>query len=190
MSQSSQPERISIHNEESIRTLARAITYSQGEFSLILARCNYASLRENMMQKLRQYCTVEIQQLELSLDSKTLYTAIVHAIGDERPQALVVFGLELVHALDAVLASTNQVREEFRKAFAFPLVLWINDTILKKLIKQVPDLESWASVVEFEIPQNNLMAFLQKTSDEVFEEFFDVGAAPFLLRIKMSKIKA
>lgn len=180
MSQSPQPDRISLNNERSIQTLARAITYSQGEFSLILVRCNYASLRKSIMRKLHQQCAVEIQELELSSRSKTLYTAISNEIGEDQPPALVVFGLETVQALDAVLASTNQVREEFRKAFAFPLVLWINDTILKKLIKQVPDLESWSSVVEFEMPSNDLMTFLQTTAHDVFKELLDVGAAPFL----------
>lgn len=183
MSESHQPEQISLNNEQSIRTLARAITYSQGEFSLLLVRCNYASLRKSMIQKLRQQCAVEIQELELLPNSKTLYTAISNEINGIQPSALVVFGLEAVHSLDAVLASTNQVREEFRKAFAFPLVLWINDTILKKLIKQVPDLESWASVIEFEMPPNSLIGFLQGISNRVFEELLDVGSAPFLSKL-------
>lgn len=183
MSQAPQPERISLNNEQAIRTLARAITYSQGEFSLILVRCNYVSLRERMMQQLRQQCSIEIQELELAADSKTLYTAITREIGETQPPALIVFGLATVQSVDAVLASTNQVRDEFRKAFAFPLVLWIDDTLLKKLIKQAPDLESWASVVEFEMPPDDLLAFVQTTADRVFEELIEVGAAPFLSKL-------
>lgn len=180
MNPSSEPRRISINNEQSINTLARAITYSQGEFSLILVRCNYARLRESVMERLRQQCTVEIKELELPSTSETLYTAIAHAIGETHPQSLAVFGLEMVEAIDAVLASTNQVREEFRKSFKFPLALWINDNVLRKLIKQVPDLESWASVIEFEMPSDDLMAFLRETVDDVFAKFLDIGAAPFL----------
>jgi WD40 repeat protein/tetratricopeptide (TPR) repeat protein len=180
MNQLPEPDRFFAYNEQSINTLARAINYSQGEFSLILVRCNYASLRRRMMTQLQQKCSVEIRELELPPTSETLYTSISGAIGEEKPQALAVFGLERLEAIDAVLASTNQVREEFRKSFAFPLVLWINDDILRKLIKQVPDLESWASVIEFEIPPDDLKFFLQETADTIFEEFLNVGAAPFL----------
>ncbi len=36
-----------------------------------------------------------------------------------------VFGLESVGNLDELWSATNQVREEFRKNFPFPLVLWV-----------------------------------------------------------------
>ncbi len=36
-----------------------------------------------------------------------------------------VFGLESVGDLDVLWSATNQVREEFRKNFPFPLVLWV-----------------------------------------------------------------
>ncbi|NES84380.1 MAG: hypothetical protein F6K10_24865 [Moorea sp. SIO2B7] len=32
------------NNEESLKTLSRAITLAEGEFSLILAHCNYSQL--------------------------------------------------------------------------------------------------------------------------------------------------
>lgn len=172
-------EQITIANEQSLNTLARAIAYSQGEFSLILARCNYAALRERMMQALRSQCPVEIRELNLPASSKTLYTAIQSELGVEQPSALMVFGLEDVSELDTVLSSTNQVREEFRKEFPFPLVLWINDTILQKLIKLVPDLESWSTAIEFENTSQALLEFLKITIDRVFTTILDFGSGPF-----------
>ncbi len=180
MSEPPHSDQISLHNKQSINTLARAILLSQGEFSLILVRCNYAFLRERMMQQLRHKCDLEIQELELPPTSTTLYTAISTAIDASHPQALAVFGLETVREIDTVLASTNQVREEFRKSFAFPLLLWVNDDILRKLIKQVPDLESWASVVEFDVSPHDLTSFVQAVANDIFNEFFEMGAAPFL----------
>ena len=40
---------------------------------------------------------------------------------------------------------TNQMRDEFRRSFSFPLVLWVNDEIVQKLIKLAPDFYNWAS---------------------------------------------
>ena len=51
------------------------------------------------------------------------------------PIALMVLGLESVEGLSQMLTSANQVREDFRKHFPFPLILRINDDIYKQLIK-------------------------------------------------------
>lgn len=169
-------ERITIANEQSLNTLVRAINYSQGEFSLILARCNYAALRQKIMQMLREQCPIDIWELDLPPSSQTLYTAIKSELKDNHPSVLMVFGLEDIEELEVVLTSTNQVREEFRKEFSFPLVIWINDTILQKLIKLVPDLESWSTAVEFEMIAPDLLECLRKTTDEVFTGILDSGA--------------
>jgi len=60
-----------------------------------------------------------------------------------------VFGLESVKDINTVLTSANQVREEFRKNFPFPILLWINDQVLQKLIRLATDLENWATIIEF-----------------------------------------
>lgn len=54
MTDSQQPE-----NEKGLQQLAWAIASSVGQFKLILARCNYASLRDRLIQKLRQISQVE-----------------------------------------------------------------------------------------------------------------------------------
>ncbi len=59
-----------------------------------------------------------------------------------------ILGLESVKDIDNLLISANQVREEFRQHFPFPLVLWVNDEVLCKLIRLAPDLESWGTVSE------------------------------------------
>jgi hypothetical protein len=98
-----QPEDIAAYNESSLKALVRAIRLSQGQFSLILVRCNYAALRDRMAQRLRELSPIPIRELVLPESVKTLYTTIQAELGDEVPQALMVFG-----------------REEFRKrSFAF-----------------------------------------------------------------------
>jgi WD40 repeat protein len=152
---------------------------------LILARCNYAALRERMVQRLRELSPIEIRELVLPKSVKSLYTTIKVELGDEVPQALMVFGLESVSDIKIVLTSSNYIREEFSKNFPFPLVLWINDEVQQKLLRLVPDLESWATSVEFKFTTDELLDFLRQKTDEIFaskptpnlENCFEIEAA-------------
>ena len=173
------PEDVANQNQNSLKTLLRAITRSEGAFSLILARCNQSALREQIVQQLQEQCTVQIRELVLEQSVKTLYTTIEAKLGQEQPTALMVFGLERVSALEQVLTSTNRVREEFRN-FAFPLVLWVTDEVLQKLIRLAPDFYSWATTVEFAIATDQLLQFIQQTTDRVFAKVLDAGASLFL----------
>ncbi|MBE9198206.1 MULTISPECIES: PD40 domain-containing protein [unclassified Nodularia (in: cyanobacteria)] len=168
MSNQHEPENLEVDNEQSLQTLVRAITLVEGEFSLILLRCNYAVLRQVMVERLHQLSPVQIREITLPTSVKTLYTAIKEQLGDEQPPALMVFGLELVKNIDTVLTAANRVREEFRKQFPFPILLWVNDQTLQKLMRLAADLENWASVIEFATPTSELYNFLQQKADEVF----------------------
>jgi len=175
-----QPEEVVAYNEESLRTLSRAIVLSRKRFSLILVRCNYARLQAQMQQQLKERCPVPIRELVLHGSTKTLYTLIKTELGDEQPQALMIVGLDAVTALDDVLTATNQVRDDFRKSFAFPLVLWLNDEILQKLGRLAPDFNSWAGVpIRFAIATTDLVQFLQQQTDALFEQAMQVGAGRF-----------
>ena len=81
-----------------------------------------------MIQQLQSLCPIPIRTLVLPDSSHTLFTKIqteiatallpeplLSASAAEQPQALMVLGLESVTAIDTVLTSTNQVREEFRE---------------------------------------------------------------------------
>ncbi|HBL58909.1 MAG TPA: hypothetical protein DDZ80_10440 [Cyanobacteria bacterium UBA8803] len=173
------PEDVASYNQNSLNTLIRAIKGGQGNFSLILARCNYTTLREQIVQQLQEQCPLTVRELLLEQSVKTLYSTIETKLGQEEPSAVMVFGLESVSALEQLLRATNRVREEFRN-FAFPLVLWINDEVLQKLIRLVPDFESWATSVEFKIATAELIDFIEQTTDKVFAKILDAGANLFL----------
>ncbi|NEQ71958.1 MAG: hypothetical protein F6K23_02050 [Okeania sp. SIO2C9] len=152
-----------IYNQRSFKRLMRSITLSQAQFSLILVFCNYKCLQEKIMRQLRESSSVEIQEIVLPKTVNTLYTTIDKQL-DESPKssALIVFDLEKVEAIDELLISTNQVRDEFRKKFTFPLVLWITDELLAKLIKLAPDFKSWAAAtIKFELAASDLINLLR-----------------------------
>ncbi|MGB3508219.1 MAG: hypothetical protein WBA93_03075 [Microcoleaceae cyanobacterium] len=131
-------------NDRSLKTLARALTLSEGDFSLILVRCNSPELREQILQKLKEEYPVEYEELALEKSADTLYSSINQNIGQSLPKALMVKSLESVNTLDKLLTAANLVRNNFQN-FHFPLVLWVTDEIHKKLIRLAPDFQSWAS---------------------------------------------
>src|SRR5205085_8146317 len=124
MSDLHRPGDVASYNESGLEELAWAIEASVGQFKLFLARCNYTSLRSQLVEQLRSLTSVEIRILELKEFEKTLYARIQAELGEEQPDTLMVFCLESVGDLDQLLTATNQVREEFRQHFHFPLVLW------------------------------------------------------------------
>ncbi|MEH1880527.1 nSTAND1 domain-containing NTPase, partial [Nostoc sp.] len=168
MTDSHSPEDEHVNNDRSVAQLAWAIESSVGQFKLILARCNYANLRDRLIFRLREICQVEIHVLAVQQSHSTLYTAIQSELGEEIPACVMVVGLESVQNLSVMLTSANQVREEFRKNFSFPLVLWIDDEIYKKLIQLAPDLESWATTRNFAISTQELVDFIIETANQWF----------------------
>ena len=168
MSNPHQPEDVAAYNESSLKALVRAITLSQGQFRLILVRCNYGALRDRTVQRLRELSPVKIREIVLPESVKSLYTTIKAELGDEMPQALMVFGLESISDIKTVLKSSNYIREEFSKHFLFPLVLWVNDEVQQKLLRLAPDLESWATSVEFKLTSEELIDLIRQKTDELF----------------------
>ncbi|MEB3220044.1 MAG: hypothetical protein VKN72_27945 [Nostocales cyanobacterium 94392] len=142
-----------------VQRLARAIALSDGEFSLLLACCNSVDKQEQILSLLKEFSMADVKEIVLSPKVETLYTNVVSALGSTQPDALVVRGLESVKAINELIISTNLMRGEFAKQFKFPLVLFVNEEILRKLIWLAPDLKDWAaSTLRFEAPsQRNFL---------------------------------
>lgn len=136
----------------STKRLARAIMVSQGQFSLLLACCNSTARQQQIINLLEEFSPVAIEELWLQPSYETLYTTITTTLSKNKPEVLIVRGLESVVAINELIISTNIVRDELKK-FQFPLVLWVNDEILRKLIWLAPDLKNWAaSTIRFDLP--------------------------------------
>ncbi|HEY9761017.1 MAG TPA: WD40 repeat domain-containing protein [Trichocoleus sp.] len=181
MTTSDAPFSLSSKNQESLTALTRAIERSQGMFSLILARCNYRSLRERILVTLGQQVQVPWREINLTPQTITLFTAIRREIGSEQPSALMVTGLETVADLGCLLRVTNQSREEFRNHLPCPLVIWITDSILQRLIREATDFESWASItIQFESNPEALIQFVLKTTDQIFDQLLSSRENVFL----------
>ncbi|MBD1811144.1 hypothetical protein NDA07_11720 [Microcoleus vaginatus DQ-U2] len=164
-------EDIAAENERALYTLVRTIARFQGKFSLTIVRCNYASLRSAMLQKLRDSSTVEYQELVLEAATKTLYQTILNAVQKQPPKALIVVGIESVVGVDDLLAGANRARDQFKQDFAFPLILWVTDSVLSKFSRSANDLKSWAPPpIQFTMPPDDLMIFLRQKADQAFAD--------------------
>ncbi|NER51953.1 MAG: hypothetical protein F6J92_35990, partial [Symploca sp. SIO1A3] len=153
---------------------------SQGQFKLILAHCNYGSLRQQMVQRLQEISSVPIREIVLQSSVKKLYFTIREQVGDEEPPALMILGLESVSEINQLLISMNSVREEFRKHCRFPLVLWINDEISQKLSRSAPDVTSWGTLTKFVIVPQMFSHELQQQADGLFARILEWGVSQFI----------
>jgi len=156
------------NNQNSLRIVLRAINFSQGQLSFIFLRCNYAKLRQQISAQIHQVSSIPIREITLTASTKSLYNQISQELGNEQPPALMISGLDSVKNIDVILNVSNQLREEFRKNFPFPILIWIDDQILKKIIRVAPDLESWGSILDFENDGEDLINLLQQTTEEIF----------------------
>ncbi len=170
-------------NQRSLSTLKRAIEMSLGQFSLILVRCNYIALQEKITQKIESLegLPSPLKKVCLPTSVTTLFSNLEPEINSGSFSALIVFGLESVEAIETLLVATNQVRDEFRKHFSVPLVIWITDDILQKLTRFAPDFKSWASTsIKFELPTQELIKLWQQTISNSINQLLESGATKFL----------
>ncbi|MBD2414213.1 hypothetical protein FACHB389_21380 [Nostoc calcicola FACHB-389] len=164
---------IRANNERALRSLGRAIALSNGQFSLVLVSCNYRVLQEEMLQRLEEISSglYHIQKVVLPHNARSLYTTIHLQLvtRDRPPSALMILGLESVDELDDFLRSINHIRDEFRKRHPFPIIVWMNDEVLQKVVRLAPDFASWAATpIEFEMTTRSLLQFLQQETDALF----------------------
>ena len=176
-------EGISEDNQSVLEDLSWAIEADLGQFSLKLAHCNYQSLQAQIIEQLYNTFFVPIQLLKLESTDTTLYTTIQNRLESaEHPAALIVTGLESVKDLDRLLRATNQVRDEFRKNFHFPIILWINDRVLQKLQEFAPDFTNWSpSSFRFTLGDSDVLAdVIQQKVDIIFNRILEIDDKQFL----------
>ena len=170
-------------NSQQLEDLAWSLEASQGEFKLILAKCNYLDLQNQLIQELQKICQIEIQILRLQTSERTLYNAI-QAEFDQEIAALMIVGWESLPNLSKMFSSANQIREEFRNNCQYPVVLWINDQIYQQIMESAPDLESWGITINFSLPFDELINLLKSIIDKVLNDDLNVNLQEFELALQ------
>ncbi|WP_413163680.1 AAA family ATPase [Capilliphycus salinus ALCB114379] len=171
-------------NQSQLETLSRTLQLSEGEFSLLLVRCNYTNLREKIVKQLQEKSSLPIREVYLNPGIDNLYRTLETELLEEQPAVVMVFGLEKVDTIDEVLAATNLAREAFLN-FPFPLVLWINDKLWKKLNRRAPDFTGYATTYVFLQSSADLIQFLHSKSQQLFNTVLEIGGCSFVSNSKI-----
>jgi WD40 repeat protein/AAA+ ATPase superfamily predicted ATPase len=177
-------------NQHTLQRLIRAIALSEGQFALILVRCNYGQLRERMLENIRS-TTKDINIREIFLNSSTtsLHNTIVSELSldipavatDSLPDAVMIFGIESVFDLENLLTGINQARDIYAATFPFPVVLWLQDEVASLLSRLAPDFKSWAATtIKFEMAKVDLIALIHQEAESLFAKVLEAGAETFL----------
>ncbi|MEM9244662.1 MAG: hypothetical protein AAGA67_02805 [Cyanobacteria bacterium P01_F01_bin.153] len=127
--------------------LLRTIRNQSGEFALIIALCNSPTVQREQILRLRHSCSGNLPELELSPSAKTLCSTIRShrsVLNPGHTQALMVTGLDQVEALDDLLAATNNAVNALVRQVPYPLVLWMNNRVFRRLVRCAPDLANRA----------------------------------------------
>ncbi|MBP0021794.1 MAG: hypothetical protein J7647_30095 [Cyanobacteria bacterium SBLK] len=144
-----------------IEDLVWAIAADKGQVSLFFARCNYRKLRDEMMQQLRKSC--DISEIELQAEDESLYRKLKAFVAKENPTALMIYGLVNVENIVEFLASTNNLREKFVADFSFPIVFWVNDTMIGRFEELAMDFKSFGKPISLPITEEAVRVNLQDT---------------------------
>lgn len=139
---------LTYRDQQYLTRLKRIITKFNGKFSLIFVNCNDRALASPVFAQLEQDLTPDdYSVLMLAPTTQSLHKTILTHIEKYPPKALIVLGLEVVVDIDNLLTRANQTRDQFSSDFPFPLILWTNDSVSKKLVRIAPDFHSWGTSV-------------------------------------------
>ncbi|MEH1849952.1 MAG: hypothetical protein V7L25_34540 [Nostoc sp.] len=177
-------------NQHTSQRLIRAIALSEGQFALILVRCNYGRLREQMLENIRSVTKdIYIREIFLNPSTTSLHSTIVSELSldnpavltDSLPSAVMVFGIESIIDLENLLTGINQARDIYAATFPFPVVLWLQDEVASLLSRLAPDFKSWAvTTIKFEMTKADLIALIRQEAESLFAKVLEAGAETFL----------
>ncbi|HLO84202.1 MAG TPA: tetratricopeptide repeat protein [Nostocaceae cyanobacterium] len=180
---------IAKNNQLALQRLMRAIALAKGHFSLILVRCNYENLRQEMLTDLRSIGKdIYVREVFLQPHTTALHSTIISELfldnpavaSDCLPWAVMVFGLETVTNLEDLLININQARDIYSATFPFPLVLWLQDEVASLLSRLAPDFKSWAATtIKFEMEAADLINLIQRETEDLFTKILSTGAEKF-----------
>ncbi|KPQ32659.1 MAG: WD40 repeat protein [Phormidium sp. OSCR] len=156
---------IAAKNEKSLRQLAQAIALSRGQFKLILVRCNYQSLGDRWSKRLESETQRQHQfsllTASLPMETQNLTQVIETAMEGGTAEGIQLRGMTQLADLRGFLAKANQMRDQLRHKFSFPIVLWLDENGLREMLEVANDLESWTTSKRFLPSKEDIQGNLQ-----------------------------
>lgn len=173
-------------NARSFDELRFSLASSQGQFKLLFGHCNYRELRQQVTAHLLTKVASpgkDSQILEFHVESQT--TSLLPSLLEgalTQPYAVIISGLETASGVRQILDDLNQRRELLRDRCEFPILLWLDDRLLSLMLRHVSDLESWATIYEFDIEPHELIEQIDRFCNRVFDRVMTPNPDPFLAR--------
>lgn len=159
---------MSMEREAVLQRLLRSITLAEGDFVLLLARCNSIEVRNALVADLQRYFGDKLYDRHITAADGVLNLVDILDEVPEGTQVLSIKGLEASPHLYDILAIANNAREEFRRRFKFPVVLWVTDEVEAQIRRRSPDLASWAAPpFSFGLELVELQAMLEDETADV-----------------------
>ncbi|MGB0561944.1 MAG: hypothetical protein ACPGVO_09090 [Spirulinaceae cyanobacterium] len=138
-------------HQEAFVILQTALEWAEPKtFTLLFACCNDRCLRAELVQKFQSQTQLKVREILLPPDVWLAYGTLKKALGSDRPQVLFVDGLDQVQDVIAALRDWNAARNAFSRDFPFPVVIWLNCSVQRQLVRVAKDLESWGTYVNFD----------------------------------------
>jgi DNA-binding Lrp family transcriptional regulator len=166
--------------KESVESLVRVIELSQQHFSITLIHCNYEFLQQKIMWRFQNCSPFDVRVIMLDHTTIKLHDEIRKQLNGCTPQAVIISGLDQINDLEQLLSSSNYIREEFRNSFSFPILIWVTDIEMNKLIQLAPDLESWTTTLHVEPIVDELVHVIEMHTHHVHRKVLDIGAHGFV----------
>ncbi len=157
----------------SLERLSFAIEMGQGQFKLMVVRCNYGPLIDAVMARLVEICPVTLLLVQVGAGDGILEKSL-EAL-ERSPEAgcvvvRVAAGLDR-EDLNQIFGAANRAREVFRDRVARPVVLWLDDEGEAVFMDAASDLESLSTGASlgFELERLELLEWVRSQVDGLVE---------------------
>ena len=158
------------------------LVQSKGEFNIYIAHCNYPDLRNEVNEAINKDYAGTVCLLEINKAyKKSLYEKAKESLSNDNFELLIIYGLEELIYIDSVLTITNKSRNEFTN-LKIPIILWVTDEVIQKIIRLAPDFEDWAnfSYFTFDLKNNEKEIRIKSITDNIYKKILIAGAGTIL----------
>ncbi|HLM00722.1 MAG TPA: tetratricopeptide repeat-containing protein [Pyrinomonadaceae bacterium] len=142
-----------LDEKRQMRNLANAIKFADS-FSLLFVRCNQRSRQKEIIEELKaQLAEYKIKVILLENQIEHLLDELQQKLADEKPDAILVYGLESSFpkadeaAESKFVVTLNHSRNSFKKVLSCPLVLFLPEYALSAIYHGATDFYSIRSGV-------------------------------------------
>ncbi|MCX5688844.1 MAG: hypothetical protein NTV94_03480 [Planctomycetota bacterium] len=149
-----------------VQQLAAALVIARGGMSFIFAVCNSVPLRQRILAELGPRVPGALT-VELTGSENDAFDAALAAAGETRPPAIFITGLDFPLRDDetgsAALTAFNASRELWWSRFSCPVVFFLSEAALLRVMRGAPDMWSRKShVFEFVQPPEALLPVISR----------------------------